>query len=86
MQVKLVFVPKHKYYRNVQWVDRMRLNFQQKILAVFLIPFIIEVAFFWILYELNSSTEKFVAAESVNVFKIMEGKHLTRYDTARLGR
>ncbi len=63
MQVKLVFVPKHKYYRNVQWVDRMRLNFQQKILAVFLIPFIIEVAFFWILYELNSSTEKFVAAE-----------------------
>ncbi|HEY9682356.1 MAG TPA: ATP-binding protein [Oculatellaceae cyanobacterium] len=41
----------------------MRLSFQQKILSIFLIPFVIEVAFFWILYEMNSSTEKFVAAE-----------------------
>src|SRR5208283_6193028 len=41
----------------------MRLNFQQKLLALFLIPFVIEVAFFWLLYELNGSTEKFAFAE-----------------------
>jgi signal transduction histidine kinase len=41
----------------------IRLSIPQKILAVFLVPFIFEVAFFWFLYRMNQSTASIAAAE-----------------------
>jgi signal transduction histidine kinase len=55
----------------------MRLNFQQKILVVFLVPFAIEVAFFCILYQMNSSTEEFARAERKQIEIVQHMNSLT---------
>ncbi len=55
----------------------MRLNFQQKILVVFLVPFAIEVVFFCVLYQMNNSTEEFARAERKQIEIVQHMNTLT---------